>query len=164
MVEKSSPCHLQPEKLKEMTSSVSSLGDCHFHEIPGHKVALFREKWDEHLLGQRSTLAEQAWFLYHANDSFEKFNEWTITFADVGSFLGVPRQTVRTLVLRWDSVLSGNNQNVGGRPRLFNDNQITQIKDHIASCEKKFKPPTQKKLLAWVNETFDVNTSTSCIK
>ena len=41
--------------------------------------------------------------------------------------------------------------------------QINQIKDHICSCENKSKPLNQKKLVIWINETFNTKTSASWV-
>ena len=136
MDDKATPCHLSHKKMNEMTSSLTSLGDCHFDQIPGHKDAFFREIWEAHSLGQVSILAEQAWFLYHANDHYEKSKDWEITFGDVGNFLGFSRQAIRLMIRRWESVLSGAPQKVRGRPILFDQTQMKQIRDHIELCER----------------------------
>ena len=155
---------LFPEKLNEMKSPVTSLGDCHFDAIPGHKAAFFREIWEKHGLGLRSTMAEQGWFLYHANSEFDNSDDWVISYNDVAQFLGVPKPTMHSMIQRWEILHSKSMQNVRGRPSLLQQIHIDEIKEHISACEKKHKPLTQQKLLIWINEKFDLKTSVQWMK
>lgn len=111
-------------------------------------------------MGSYSTLAEQLFELWVLADQ-EKYvgDDWTFSFGELGSFVGVLRQHAQEMILSWKKGQDCGRYFDRGAPKSLSLEQEHRILEYVKGCDQNLFPLTQATLIQWVNESFGTDLS-----